>query len=305
MAKLIPPRPIYRKERLFAGFFALSAFLLLFTYRLLGHLSLLDTDSLLIAFAAELLIFLLPALVFCLWRGRGYAACLRLRAPRPLQIPFLICAFFALLCGSLLLSLLFRGNDLLGGTATLEGDGVLLELGRFFVLAILPAVLEEFFFRGVLTAEYERRGAFRAVLLTALLFALIHLDIRNLAVYLFAGILLSLVLLATGSLPAAMILHALYNTAVFWGQAYIDALYDLTGSVELFLFFLVLCFLLSLLGFCREAAKLYRIMDRAGAKTPQRAVPYAVQFYTTLDAITDPPVLLCIVLAAVGMILFF
>lgn len=305
MAKLIPPRPIYRKERLFAGFFALTAFLLLFVYRLLGYLSAFNTASLPIALAAELLIFFLPALVFCLWRGRGYVGCLRLCAPRPLHIPFLIFAFLALFCGSLLLSVLFRGTDLLGGTATFEKDGVLLGFGRFFVFALLPAVLEEFFFRGVLTAEYERRGAFRAVLLTALLFSLIHFDIRNLAVYLFSGVLLSLALFATGSLPAAMILHALYNTAVFWGQAYINALYDFTGSVELFLFFLVLCFLLSLLGFCREGWKLYRIMDRAGTEAPRRAVPYAVQFYTTLDAIGDPPVLLCFALAVAGMILFF
>lgn len=309
MSKLIPPRPIYRKERLLAGFLAFAAFLLLFLYRLCAGKLGLNTASFPVVLIAELAVFLLPALFFCLLRGRGYVRYLRLHAPRPAHVLFLVSAFFALFCGCLLLSILCRGTELLGtGTVAFEsayGGGFLEGLGRFFAFALLPAVLEEFFFRGILTAEYERRGAFRAVLMTALLFALIHFDVRNLAVYLFAGILFSLVLFATDSLPAVMLLHALYNTVSFFGQKYLNALYDFTGSVELFLFFLVLLFLVSLLIFCREGWKLYRIYDRAGTETPRRAVPYEVQFYTTLDALRDPPILLCIALSVAGMILFF
>lgn len=308
MSKLIPPRPVYRKERLLVGFPAFAAFLLLFVYRLLSGRFGLIGASFPVALIAELAVFLAPALLFCLLRGRGYVKYLRLHAPRPTQILFLISAFFALFCGCLLLSVLCRGADLLGNGAVIaetRHNGFWEGLGSFVAFALLPAVLEEFFFRGVLTAEYERRGAFRAIFMSALLFSLIHFDVRNLAVYLFAGVLLSLVLFATGSLPAVMLLHMLYNTVSFFGQGYLNALYDFTGSVELFLFFLVLCFLLSLLLFCREGWKLYRISDRAGTETPPRAVPYEVQFYTTLDALKDPPFLLCLALSVAGMILFF
>ncbi len=308
MGKFIPPRPIYRRERIVVGFLAVASFALLFTYRLLRAKGVIGAGTLPIVLLMEALVFLLPAAVFCFWRGRGLTKSLRLRPIRAVQLPFLLSAFFALLFGCLLLSILCRGTGSLGNVATSfetpAPTGFLPGAARFFVLALFPALLEEFFFRGVLTAEYERRGVFRAILLPSLLFALIHFDLRNLPVYLFSGLLFSLVLFATDSLIATMLLHALYNTVSLFGQRYLSALYDFTGSVELFLFFLILFFFLALLIFCRRAMRLYLIADRAGTPDPRRNIPYAVQFYTTLDGLTDPAYLGCIALFVVGVILF-
>lgn len=307
MAKFIPPRPIYRKERIVAGFLALSSFALLFTYRFLRAKDIIGTANLPVVLLMEAAVFLLPAAVFCLYRGRGLVRSLRLRPVFAVQFPFLISAFFALLFGCLLLSILCRGTGSLGNVATRfeapSPAGFLPGAARFFVLALFPALFEEFFFRGILTAEYERRGAFRAILLPTLLFAFIHFDLRNLPVYLFSGLLFSLVLFATDSLIATMLLHTLYNTVSLFGQRYLSALYDFTGSVELFLFFLILFFFISLLVFCRQAMRLYRMADRAGTPDPRRDIPYAVQFYTTLDGLADPAYLLCIALFIAGVIL--
>lgn len=307
MAKLIPPRPVYRKERIVAGYLALSAFVLLFTYRLLRAKDIIGTGTLPVVLLMEAAVFLLPAVIFCVWRGRGLVKSLRLRPISAMQIPLLISGFFALLFGCLLLSILCRGTGSLGNVATrFESPapaGFLPGAARFFVLALFPALFEEFFFRGILTAEYEKRGAVRAILISALLFGMIHLDLKNLPVYLFSGLLFSLVLFATDSLFATMLLHVLYNTVSLFGQRYLNALYDFTGSVELFLFFLILFFLIALLVFCRQAMRLYRILDRAGMPDPRRDVPYAVQFYTTLDAVKDPAFLLCVALFVAGVIL--
>lgn len=307
MAKFIPPRPVYRRERILAGLLAFSSFALLFAYRMLRAKGVIGTGSLPIVLLMETAVFLLPAAVFSVYRGRGLTKSLRFRPIRAVQLPFLLSAFFALLFGCLLLSILCRGTGSLGNVATrFESPapaGFLPGAARFFVLALFPALFEEFFFRGILTAEYERRGAFRAILLPTLLFAFIHFDLRNLPVYLFSGLLFSLVLFATDSLIATMLLHTLYNTVSLFGQRYLNALYDFTGSVELFLFFLILFFFLALLVFCRQAMRLYRIADRAGVPDPRRDVPYAVQFYTTLDGLADPAYLLCIVLFVAGVIL--
>ncbi len=307
MAKLIPPRPEYRKERLLAGFLALTAFVLLFAYRFLHAKGFLGTGALPVVLLMEAVVFLLPAVIYCAYRGRGFVKSLRLRPVHAVQLPLLISGFFALLFGCLLLSILCRGTGSLGNVATSfespAPEGFLMGAARFFVLALFPALFEEFFFRGVLTAEYERRGFFRAILLPTILFAMIHLDLKNLPVYLFSGFLFSLVLFATDSLIATMILHTLYNTVSLFGQRYLNALYDFTGSVELFLFFLILFFLIALLVFCRQAMRLYRIYERAGTPNPRRNIPYAVQFYTTLDALRDPAFLLCIALFVAGVIL--
>lgn len=308
MAKLIPERPRYRKERIWVGYPTLAVFVLLFFVRALDKWLDLPFSAVWLKLLAVPVVFLVPTVIFCLIRGYGYARVLRIRPPHTGHIPFLISAFFALFCGALLLSILCGGIESLGNSVTAyETDppknllyGIAMALG----LAIIPAILEEVFFRGVVAAEYERRGSFRAVLMSALLFALCHFDLSNLPVYLFSGTLFMLVLFATDSLLATVILHICYNLVSLFGQRYLNALYSITGSVELFLFLLILVLLIALVCFFRFGAQLYRNRQENDLSDPKRAVPWNVQFYTTLDALCDPSVLACIAIAVVGIILF-
>jgi membrane protease YdiL (CAAX protease family) len=255
--KWLPERPLYRRERLLVGYPVLAVFLLLFLSRLLSKLLSLS-GSLSFSLLCVVLSFLIPSAVFWLLRGSGYTGALRLRAPRAAQLPFLIFAFFMLLSGAMLLSILCKGTSSLGNSATAfeaaEAGGFWRVIGMGVVLAVLPALLEEFFFRGIVALEYERRGAIRAVLMSALLFALCHFDIHNLPVYLFSGALFTLVLFATDSLIATMLLHVVYNVVSLFGQRYLNALYDFTGSLELFIFLLVLLFLVSAIFFTHTGA---------------------------------------------------
>lgn len=305
MPKWIPERPLYRRERLLVGYPVLAVFVLLFLARLLTNLLSLSGllwHSLLCLTVA----FLAPSLVFLLLRGSGYVRALRLRAPRAVHLPFLLFAFLALLSGAMLLSILCGGTSSLGNSATAFESAVTgsfwYAIGMGLVLAVLPALFEEFFFRGIVALEYERRGAVRAVLMSALLFALCHFDIRNLPVYLFSGALFALVLFATDSLIATMLLHTVYNIVSLFGQRYLNALYDFTGSLELFIFLLILVFLVSAIFLTHTGARLYRRREEASIGDPRRAVPWQVQFYTILDALRDPPVILSIILSIVGFI---
>ena len=306
MSKLIPERPLYQKERLLVGYPTLAVFALLFLVRLLGNTVFSATNSLLLKLVALLAVFALPMLVFILLRGQGYARVLRLRAPRPNHLSLLIAAFFALISGCILLSLLCGGIDSLGNSTTayetVPAPNILYGICMTVVLAVLPAVLEELFFRGIVVAEYERRGGIRAVLMSALLFALCHFDLRNLPVYLLSGVLFAIVLFATDSLFATMALHVCYNAVSLFGQRYLNALYEITGSIELFIFILILIFLLALLFLFRSGARLYRLRVQSGQGDPRRDVPWNVQFYTILDALCDPPVILCLLLSVLGFI---
>ena len=306
MSKLIPPRPRYRKERLWAGFPTLAVFALLLAARLLFQFTVIPADSLPPRLIATLSALFLPIVVFLVVRGRGYGSVLRLRMPRAAHASVLITAFIALVCGTLLLSVLCGGLDTLGTTLTVFASvrpksllhGTLLSL----LSGVLPAILEELFFRGILVTEYERRGAVRAVLMSALLFSLCHFDMANFPAYAFAGILLAIVVFATDSLYAAMLLQIPYTVLLLLFGQYANTLYRITGSIELFLFLLVLLLLLSLLILFRCAAKIYRLREQNGLPDPRRSVPYNVQLYTTLDALSDPPVVLCILLSVVGFI---
>lgn len=308
MPKWIPERPSYKKERRTVGFMALAAFLALFLCRLLGgRLPFFKTSYLFLPFMA-LVSLLLPAAVYLLYRGQGYGTALRLRAPAARYTPLLIASTFALFSGTLLLSRLTGGSATLGSTVTAFDTAkpqTVWETVLFFLgAAVLPAILEELFFRGIVTAEYERRGAVRAILMSAALFSLLHFDPKNILPYLFAGVLLSLVLFATNSLVATMAVHAIYNASMLFSQHYLNALYEYTGTVQLYLFIFTAVLLVSLLFFTRSCARIYRARDERGLEDPRRAVPYNVQFYTTLDALGDPTVILCLGLAIAGFVLF-
>lgn len=305
MPKIIPDRPLYRRERIWVGYPLLAIFALLFAARLTADRLPAFFGTLPAKLCIELLIFFLPLGIFIARMGRGYLPALRLRAPRAAHAPLLISGFFALLCGCLALSSLCGGGQSLGNSATvfdMQSGGVWLTLARVGAFALVPAFCEELCFRGVVCAEYERRGAARAALMSTVLFALLHFDARNLPVYLFSGLLFALVLFATDSLFSVMILHALYNVVSLLGQRYLNALYAFTGSPELFLFLLIAVCLLSLFLFARFAARLYREADDEGRGRPRRDVPWNVQFYTILDALSDPPFLAIAVLSIVGMI---
>ncbi len=306
MSKLIPPRPRYRKERIWAGFPALAVFVLLFLARLLFRLLPMAEGAILPRLIAVVLALYLPIAVFMMLRGQGYTRVLRFHLPRGAHTPMLIAALPAMLCGSVLLSILCGGTDTFGNTLGSFGiappgdplHGVLFAV----VFALLPAVAEEIFFRGILMAEYERRGAVRAVIMSALLFSLCHFDIANLPAHLFIGALLAILLFATDSLLATVLLQLAYSTLALFGQRYVNALYRITGSIELFLFALILIFLISMTVVLRCAAGIYRKRRLARLPDPRRDVPRNVQLYTFLDALTDPPVLLCILISVFGFI---
>ncbi len=308
MPSWIPERPTYKKEHRTVGFMALAAFLLLFLCRFLTPYLPLDGMPWLTPLLWAGVSLFLPVLCYMMFRGRGYRQALRLQMPRGAHTPLLIAAFFALFSGSLLLSILCGGTETLGNSVavfdTASTKTVWETLLWLLTSAALPALLEELFFRGIVAVEYERRGAFRAILMSALLFALLRFDLSNLLAYFFAGVLLALVLYATNSLLATMLLHVLYSIAARMTQQYLNALYHFTGTVQLFLFIFVLMLLVSLILFCRTCARIYRVRDEQGIGNPRRDVPYNVQFYTVLDAISDPAIIAAVGVAIAGFIVF-
>lgn len=307
MAIRIPERPRYKKEHRTVGFLAFGVFALLFLCRYFSPLLSLPFAGVLLPLLSASVALLLPLLTYLIYRKKGYMRHFRIQPPRSVHIPLLVAAFFALLCGSFLLSVLCGGTDTFGNTVFSFGQEspktvweILLSM---LTCAILPALLEELLFRGVMAVEYERRGAVRAVLMSALLFALLHFDLSNVLAHLFVGALLMLVLYATNSLIATAVLHVLCSISHFFLWRYLSALYYFTGNVSLLLFILVLILLVSLIFLCRACGRIYRTRDEQGIGTPRRAVPYNVQLYTILDALADPAIILSFLVAIAGFVL--
>lgn len=225
----------------------------------------------------QLMIFMLPGAIWCKWSGENYVKGLRLRLPRLSSLVLILSAAILMISGGLLLSTVFGGLDSLSSNFSLydtfisKTDGSIPSSMYLFVAyAILPAICEEFVFRGILCYEYESGGVMRAVLFSSVFFALLHFNPVNILTYLFSGMVLALVLYASRSLVGAMLAHFLYNVFGLFGQRYMSTLWRITGSSAFFLFLVAFCFLLSGAVFCREASRLYKKYLYEGASSSYR-----------------------------------
>lgn len=79
------------------------------------------------------------------------------------------------------------------------------------IIAVVPACVEEFVFRGVLFQTYRNKRVFTAILLSAFLFGCMHMNL-NQFVYAFAlGIYMAFLVEGTGSIISSMIAHFTVN----------------------------------------------------------------------------------------------
>jgi len=102
-----------------------------------------------------------------------------------------------------------------------------------------------------------------------------------------------------------MLLHGAWAVCSFFLQDYLSALYRYTGNPALLVFLLITLTLISLILLTRFGARIYRRRDEYGIGNPRRDVPASVQLYTIIDGFCDFGVILAIVLAVVGFVLFY
>ena len=80
--------------------------------------------------------------------------------------------------------------------------------------ALLPALVEELMFRGLVTRAFEKRSHAEMVLVPSLLFGVFHLEPTQIAGTVVLGIAFGLTRLYSGSLVPSIIGHAAYNAMV-------------------------------------------------------------------------------------------
>lgn len=83
--------------------------------------------------------------------------------------------------------------------------------GGFLLVALLPAVFEESVYRGVLYNTYKTAHPWKAVLLSALLFGLMHGNLNQFCYAFVMGIIFALIIEATDSILSTMIIHFATN----------------------------------------------------------------------------------------------
>ncbi len=82
---------------------------------------------------------------------------------------------------------------------------------NLILIALIPAVVEEFIFRGLIFNGYKKRNPLMAILLSAFLFGLIHMNVNQFSYAFIIGIIFALLTYATGSIIPSTIAHFVIN----------------------------------------------------------------------------------------------
>ncbi|MBR5632817.1 MAG: CPBP family intramembrane metalloprotease [Clostridia bacterium] len=188
-----------------------------------------ESDPYLAAVIIQLVIFALPSLLFCTLRGNSYSQSLRLRLPGPSSVILMICSVVLLCCGGSAIDYLMTAAfpSLAGESSMATYAGFAMNSGFFdglylvVAFAVLPAVTEEFLFRGIVLAEYGTVNVACSVILSAAMFSMCHFSFLRLPSYFFCGIVLACITYATRSIVAPMIVHTLYNVVVLFFGDYV------------------------------------------------------------------------------------
>ena len=154
---------------------------------------------------------LVPALVYLFATGLEPVKDIRIR-PLPVST-FVMIIFFAWTLIPLIafvnnLSMMFAKNYVSDHLSSLEGNAFWINL---VLVAVLPAMVEEFVFRGILFNGYRDSVIIRAAVASALLFGLFHMNVNQFSYAFVVGILFALLYEATGSLLASVTMHFTIN----------------------------------------------------------------------------------------------
>lgn len=108
------------------------------------------------------------------------------------------------------ISLLFVDNTVVA----MSGDILNVPFGiMLFIIGIFGPFSEELVFRGIIYQGYKKSGTvLRAVLLSSLLFSLMHLNFNQAAYAIVIGAIFALLVEATGSLWSSILCHAVFNS---------------------------------------------------------------------------------------------
>ena len=190
---------------------ATICFTMLYTVWMIGTMTAMPV--MLNNFLSEMMIFI-PALAMVFFHGDKISVLVpfkKIRIPSALLIPLYVLLLFPLVVFINSLSMLFVDN-----TVVEMADQILeLPLWQMVLsIGIFGPFIEEFVFRGVLLQSFQRTGRIvGSIVLSSILFGMMHLNINQFAYGAAMGIMFALLVEATGSVLSSFLAHALFNTA--------------------------------------------------------------------------------------------
>lgn len=165
----------------------------------------------------EVLFVLLPVLVFLIAGKYDLRGTLKLRKTKPINYVILtFMTIFALPVAGVLNAIVLLLIKLIFGKNLPVPQLVIADiptlLTALLVIGVAAAVCEETLFRGLISKGYERMGAAGSIILTSVLFGILHRDLQKLLSTILVGALLGFIVYRTKSIYTGMVAHFTNNS---------------------------------------------------------------------------------------------
>lgn len=244
----------------------------------------------------QLIVMALPTVFYCRLRHSELDGRLRVRVFGVGHIMLIVFASILIIAGNAFFSVsMFRlfpdayKESLATDTSSLLAAGGINYLYAAIAFAVLPAITEEFLFRSVIIAEYEKYGVFTAVVLSSLMFSMIHFSFVKLPSYFFTGVILASVIYASRSVFASITVHIICNVTTLFFDEYLNRLFlnNATGLVLLHIILAALTLIFAILFFGEEKS-LYKAYAAANIPSDYRTKPKKGPLPPIAEAILNP-----------------
>lgn len=157
------------------------------------------------------LTIILPFIIYCIVKKENPFRMIRMKkikfSTAVLAVGIAICSYPVVVLLNMV-SMIFVENAMINVMPDVLQMGLIPGL---ILIAFLPAMVEETIFRGMLYNTYSKRRPIIGILLSALLFGLMHMNFNQLPYALYLGIVMALVMEACDSIIAPMIVHFTMN----------------------------------------------------------------------------------------------
>jgi len=167
--------------------------------------------SMSLALLISQLTILLPFIIYCIFKRQNPFKVIRFKKisvkSAILCAVIALCSYPVVICLNML-SMLFVENAMQNIMTEVVSNGILFSL---LFMAVMPAIVEETIFRGVVYNAYSKRKPLLGVFLSAFLFGAMHMNFNQMPYAFFLGIIMALVMEACDSVIAPMIVHFTLN----------------------------------------------------------------------------------------------
>lgn len=175
-------------------------------------------------------------------------------------------------------------------------------LAALFAYVIFPALGEELAFRYCLWQTFNRLGDINRIIMTSLLFAMIHFDFIRFPMYFFGSLVLSAVIKMTKNIVCTIIIHLLYNATVVLYTPSLCRLLQKTSPEFYYSVFVILFLLACVMSVActQEYASDVSLREEQPGIVHKNAKESAI---ILLDAMSTPLFLCCFVIFIIVSIL--